>query len=142
MGNKIYFSISVKNIDSKIEKLKKIRDLIEEINHEPIEIKVDYKSNFDRNSSCAAVSNIDCQESNEVDCWIMWSICSCGKLSNSSWVLGIKYASKRFSIVSNFVYFFIKEFGNISWKVLCYNRFVTKKYKKRKPTDIIKICKK
>lgn len=68
MGNKIYFSISVKNIDSKIEKLKKIRDLIEEINHEPIEIKVDYKSNFDRNSSCAAVSNIDCQESNEVDC--------------------------------------------------------------------------
>ena len=68
MGNKIYFSISVTNIDSKIEKLKKIRDLIEEINHEPIEIKVDYKSNFDRNSSCAAVSNIDCQESNEVDC--------------------------------------------------------------------------
>ena len=68
MGNKIYFSISVKNIDSKIEKLNKIRDLIEEINHEPIEIKVDYKSNFDRNSSCAAVSNIDCQESNEVDC--------------------------------------------------------------------------
>lgn len=68
MGDKIYFSISVKNIDSKIEKLKKIRDLIEEINHEPIEIKVDYKSNFNRNSSCAAVSNIDCQESNEVDC--------------------------------------------------------------------------
>lgn len=68
MGDKIYFSISVKNIDSKIEKLKKIRDLIEEINHEPIEIEVDYKSNFNKNSSCAAVSNIDCQESNEVDC--------------------------------------------------------------------------
>lgn len=68
MDNKIYFNVSVKNIDSKIKKLKKIRDLIEEINHEPIEIKVDYKSNFDRNNSCAAVSNIDCQESNEVDC--------------------------------------------------------------------------
>lgn len=68
MGDKIYFNISVKNIDSKIEKLKKIRDLIEEINHEPIEFEVDYKSNFDKNSSCAAVSNMDCQELNEVDC--------------------------------------------------------------------------
>lgn len=68
MSKDIYFNLSVKNIDSKIEKLNKIRDLIEEINHKPIEIKVDYKSNFDRNSSCAAVSNIDCQELNEVDC--------------------------------------------------------------------------
>ena len=27
-------------------------------------------------------------------------------------------------------------------KMLCYNRFVTKKYKKRKPTDIIRFGKK
>ena len=33
------------------------------------------------------------------------------------------------------------EDGTVKNFVLCYNRFVTKKYKKRKPTDIIRIVK-
>ena len=67
---------------------------------------------------------------------------------------GISSSPITFNLLVNYIPFFIKNQHIIKTlldldvndlkleTILCYNRFVTKKYKKRKPTDIIRFGKK